>query len=129
MAFMLVGALLVGGAYLVGKTEKDARADLREFENVEITGTLIVKGRLLVGDTDACLVNAVLISADKNGPHVGLDYQCDPVNKTSTANILITATATDKGQPIASIQLYDKLGNNLTGTAFSGWGQGQLPRR
>ena len=58
---------LVTATYLVGNTDKtaDANPELTTLENVIITGTLNVKGAVVVGDLSAEHGNLVNIQANE----------------------------------------------------------------
>ena len=92
LAFMLLGALLVCGAYLVGKSETRADARSAEFEDVYIRGALYIKDRILIGDTNANPANSIMMSTDGESPRIGLEYEFNPDDGTSTGSIMMGMT-------------------------------------
>ena len=65
LVFMLIGATLVGIAYLLGNADRDAIAQgTVKLEDVEITGRLVVKDEIIVGNFDKDPKNAILITAE-----------------------------------------------------------------
>jgi hypothetical protein len=134
VAFMLVGAMLVGVAYLFGSA--DQRADAKgvsRFEEVVITGDLtvagtvtfsdlIVKDQVAVGDLSAYPQNVIFIQATGSIPSILLYHNVrDMITNDSDASVYILAGKNADGKPNAVISLQDKFGNDLQGISNSGW--------
>lgn len=123
--FMLFGALLATGAYIVGNIDKDATANLEltTFENVRITGSLVVEGLLLVGDPLAEHGNLVHIESDKIASTIFLYHNRNRETQRSDARVMLSA-GTIENIPSSTIVLRDKLGNSAGGTSRYGWSKG-----
>ena len=122
IGFMCVGAILVGAAYFVGKSERPADADakLTTFEDVVITGKLYVNGKIVVGTIGEQPANVVIIEANEDESRVLLLNKLDSQTGKTASNIEISAY-NDSGTPVAGIALIDKLGNEALGTSDLGW--------
>ena len=118
LTFMVIGALLVSAAYLVGSTDKTANAQLTKFEDLVVTGNLIVKGSVTVGDLSADHGNLVHIKADDESSTILLLHNRSKHSRD--ASVMLSAKKID-GNPAASIKLQDKLGNSAIGTSDLGW--------
>lgn len=120
IVFMLFGALLVSAAYLVGSIDKsaDANPELTTLENVVVTGTLNVKGTILVGDQSAEHGNLVNIQADEIGASILLLHNRKKLNRD--ASVMLVAKKIN-GIPNASLKLQDNLGNTAVGAADLGF--------
>ena len=118
LVFMIVGALLVSAAYLVGNTDKTADAQFTTFEDVIVTGRLIVKGTVIVGDPLADHRNLVHIVADEMGSTISLLHNRG--ENSNDAKIMLQVSKADD-TPAAIIRLEDKLGNIADGTSGLGW--------
>ena len=136
IAFMLVGALLVGVAYFFGNADQRANAQgISRFENVEITGDLtvagtgavsdlMVKNQVAVGDLSAHPRNVIFIKATDSTPGIMLYHNLRDI-RTDDADSYVYIIVGESGdsEPIAVIGLRDKLGNHLKGISNSGWSE------
>ena len=121
LTFMIVGALLVSAAYLVGSTDKAADvqdAQLTKFKDLMITGILIVKGAVVIGDFSADHGNLVHIKADEESATVLLLHNRS--KNSRDASVMLSAKKID-GNPAASIRLQDRLGNSAIGSSDLRW--------
>ena len=119
LLFMLLGAILVLTAYLVGSTDNTVDAKFTTFEDVIITGSLVVEGAILVGDTSTDHGNLVHIQADKRAATVMLFHNRDNAGNSDATVLMSASKAKDKIH--AGIRLKDKHGNASIGTAALGW--------
>ena len=120
LSFMVLGVLLASAAYLVGNTDKTADAKLTTFDNVIVTGSLIVKGPVLVGDVTSENQNYVHLQGDETGSTVLLFHnRNEETNDADAALLLSTSKANEK--PLAGIRLRDKNNNASIGTSAKGW--------
>ena len=122
LAFMVIGAVLVSAAYLVGSADKTVDAKFTTFEDVVIEGTLIVKGAVAVGDPRADHRNLVHIKADEKSSSIFLFHNRGKTDSetSSDAIVILSASQVDKN-PIAGITLKNKLGNTALATCDLGW--------
>lgn len=130
IAYTLFGALLVSVAHFVGSIDHRADAQHTTFQEVTITGHLIVKGAIIVGTYSAPHDNSVLITAGTESAAIVLAHGENQAvfltaksesasielihNRSkngSDANALLTAHTTENNEPNAGIMLQDKLGN------------------
>ena len=121
LVFMLIGATLVGIAYLLGNADRDAIAQgTVKLEDVEITGRLVVKDEIIVGNFDKDPKNAILITAEDDD-NVGISLYYQLTDGGTAASVIIAATSNSNGEPFAAVTLKDNRGNNISGYSNSGW--------
>ena len=121
IGFMLIGAILVSIAYLLGNADRDANAQEKtEFESVTIKGSLTVHGPMFVGNSAKDPYNSVLIFADDNGAAIFISNDYSKGDKTAS-QVIITANTNNKGIPIATMVLKDNDGNFRQADSKLGW--------
>ena len=118
LTFMIVGALLVSASHFVGGADKTADAQLTKFEDLTVTGTLIVKGAVIVGDLSADHGNLVHIKVDEKSSTILMLHNRS--KNSRDASVMLSAKKID-GNPSASIKLQDRLGNSAIGGSDLGW--------
>ena len=125
IGFMLIGAMLVCTAYLIGNLDHHANADETAdevtFENVRIKGDLFVGGAIAVGKTGADVFDFIIIEANDENSYISLGYRHRKSTASSDAHILISAGKDSKNIPSAVIRLSDKLNNTALGSSRVGW--------
>ena len=125
IGFMLIGAVLVCTAYLIGNLDHEANADETAgevtFENVRIKGTLLVKGAIVVGKRDTDVYDYIRIEANEENSYISFGHRHNKSRGTSDAHILISAGKDSRNIPDAFIQLSDKFNNKALGSSRVGW--------
>ena len=119
IGFMLVGALLVCVAYLVGKADQTADAQFQTFQNVVIKRNLLVEGSLLVSTKKGGIESGVLIDAS-NGASIFLTSE--NVNRSKADKATVSIAAKDRNGVYESfINLFDKDTKGFTMSSRKGW--------
>ena len=118
LAFMVIGAVLVSAAYLVGSTDQTADAKFTTFEDVIVTGSLVVKGAVVVGDASADHRNLLYIKVDEKGSMISLFHKRNETD--SDASVILSASQVEE-RPVAGIALKNKFGDTAFATSDLGW--------
>ena len=118
LAFMVIGAVLVSAAYLVGSADKTADAKFTTFEDVIVTGSLVVKGAVVVGDASADHRNLLYIKVDEKGSMISLFHKRSETD--SDASVILSASQVEE-RPVAGIALKNKFGDTAFATSDLGW--------